>query len=303
MRTPSAAGHDYPGPIDDPQSLWLGLDYFGYSQNPGSNFVIGTLNDGKRDYQGLDLIFRKRYSDNWQLLGSYTYNWAKGNTNSDSNADFQGDVLYLDPLAPNSYARQPGTVPHIFKVAGSYMFPVGVEFGAAYRWNSGTMASRTAFDSNRNLPIQVDTPFVYAGINERWLAPDAVGSLENPSWGQLDLRAQYKRRFNGGFGAEFFVDIFNVFNNQDSIRNQDLVAGSGSIAFGQPDPLQRSAAVLPRGAFDVLAEIRKEDEQDLGGRKAPLFLLQYFDGSRAQARRDDSAGRLVRDGRRRAPAS
>ena len=229
-----SGGTDYPGPIDDPQSLWLGLDYFGYSQNPGSNFVIGTLNDGKRDYKGLDLIFRKRYSDNWQLLGSYSYNWAKGNSNSDSNADFQGDVLYLDPLAPNSYAKQPGTVPHIFKVAGSYIFPVGVEFGAAYRWNSGTIASRTAFDSNRNLPIQVDTPFVYAGINERWLAPDAVGSLQNPSWGQLDLRTQYKRRFNGGLGTEFFMDIFNVFNNQDSIRNQDLVAGSGSIAFGQP---------------------------------------------------------------------
>jgi len=229
-----SGGTDYPGPIDDPQSLWLGLDYFGYSQNPGSNFVIGTLNEGKRDYRGLDLIFRKRYSDNWQLLGSYSYNWAKGNSNSDSNADFQGDVLYLDPLAPNSYAKQPGTVPHIFKVAGSYIFPVGVEFGAAYRWNSGTIASRTAFDSNRNLPIQVDTPFVFAGINERWLAPDAVGSLQNPSWGQLDLRTQYKRRFNAGLGAEFFMDIFNVFNNQDSIRNQDLVAGSGSIAFGQP---------------------------------------------------------------------
>ncbi len=85
----------------DPQSLWLGLDYFGYTQNPGSNFVIATLNGGKRNYQGVDLVFRKRYSNNWQLLGSYTYNWAKGNTNSDSNADFQGDVLCLDPLAPN----------------------------------------------------------------------------------------------------------------------------------------------------------------------------------------------------------
>jgi len=225
----------YPGPISDPNSLWLGLDYFGYAQNPGSNFVIGTLNGSKRNYQGLDLIFRKRFINNWQLLGSYTYNWAKGNSNSDSNADFQGDVLYLDPLAPDTYKRQPGTVPHLFKVAGSYIFKVGAEFGAAYRWNSGTLASRTAFDSNRNLPVQVADPgYVYAGILERWLAPDSIGSLQNPSWGQLDLRAQYKRRFTPGLGTEFFVDIFNVFNNQDSIRNQDLVAGSGGTAFGQP---------------------------------------------------------------------
>jgi hypothetical protein len=225
----------YNGPIDDPQSLWLGFDYFGYTQNPGSNFVIATLNGGKRNYQGLDFIFRKRYSNNWQLLGSYTYNWAKGNTNSDSNADFQGDVLYLDPLAPNTYQRQPGLIPHLFKVAGSSTFSKGIEFGAVYRWNSGTVASLTAIDSNRNLPVQVPDPgYLYAGVLDRWLEPDAIGSIQNPSWGQLDLRAQYKLRFNPALGAEFFVDIFNVFDNQDSIHNQDLVAGAGGTAFGEP---------------------------------------------------------------------
>ena len=230
----AAGGTDYPGPIDDPQSLWLGLDYFGYAQNPGSNFVIATLNDGKRNYQGLDLVFRKRHSNNWQLLGSYTYNWAKGNSNSDSNADFQGDVLFLDPLAPDSYKRLPGTIPHVFKVAGSYMWPIGIELGGAFRYNSGTIASKTFLAQGRNLPIEVDDPYEFAGITEFWLAPDAVGSLQNPGWAQLDLRAQYRRRLTPALGAEFFVDIFNVFNNQDSIRDQDLVAGSGGTAFGEP---------------------------------------------------------------------
>ena len=32
--------------------MWLGLDYFGYAQNPGSNFVIATLNGGKRELSG-----------------------------------------------------------------------------------------------------------------------------------------------------------------------------------------------------------------------------------------------------------
>jgi hypothetical protein len=224
----------YPGPIDHPDSLWLGLDYFGYDQNPGSNFVIATLAGGKRNYQGLDLIFRKRYSNNWQFLGSYTYNWAEGNTNSDSNADFQGDDIYLDPRAPNQFARQPGLIPHVFKVAGSYLWPIGIELGGAYRWNAGTLASRTRLDSNRNLPV-FGPAFEFAGITDvQWIPEDTVGSLENPSWGQLDLRAQYKARFTSALGAEFFVDIFNVFDNQDSIRNQDLVAGSGGIAYGEP---------------------------------------------------------------------
>ena len=83
--------------------------------------------------------------------------------------------------------------------------------------------------------MQVPDPgYLYAGVLDRWLEPDAIGSIQNPSWGQLDLRAQYKLRFNPALGAEFFVDIFNVFDNQDSIRNQDLVAGAGGTAFGEP---------------------------------------------------------------------
>lgn len=227
---------NYPGPIDHPQSLFLGLEYFGYTENPGSNFVIATLAGGKRNYKGIEFVFRKRYSDNWQMLASYTYNDADGNTNSDSNADFQGDVIFLDPRAPNQFGRQPGSIQHLFKVAGSYTWPIGVEVGANYRWNSGTLASRTFLASRRNLPIRVapSEAFEFAGIRTRWIAPDTVGTLENPSWGQLDLRLQYRARFAQRLTAEFFADIFNVFDSQDSIRDQDLVAGSGRIPFGGP---------------------------------------------------------------------
>ncbi|HVQ28276.1 MAG TPA: TonB-dependent receptor, partial [Vicinamibacteria bacterium] len=227
---------DYPGPLTGPDSLWLGLDYFGYSQNPGSNFVIGTLAGSKRDYQGIDLSFRKRYSNNWQALAAYSYNKARGNSNSDSNADFQGDTLFLDPRAPNQYADQPGSIKHVAKAALSYKFNFGLEFGGFYRWNSGTLASRTFRSSGRNLPLRVTAAnaFEFAGFTNRWIAPDSVGSLENPAWGQLDLRAQYTRKFGkSGVGGELFVDCFNVFNDQGSIRNQDLVAGLGSITYGE----------------------------------------------------------------------
>ena len=76
-------------------------------------------------------------------------------------------------------------------------------------------------------------PYEYAGVTDYWVTADAIGSLQNPGWAQLDLRAQYKKRF-ADVGTEFFVDIFNVLNNQDSIRDQDLVAGAGLTAFGEP---------------------------------------------------------------------
>jgi len=224
----------YPGPIDHPDSLFLGYDYFGYTENPGSNFVIGTLAGGERNFNGLEFVFRKRFADRWQTLASYNWNDAQGNTNSDSNADFQGDVDYLDPRAPNQIATQPGLIRHLVKGAGSYTFDNGLQFGGTYSWNSGTVASRTFLSSGRNLPARVTEAeaFEFAGYVNRWLSPDSVGTLTNPSWGQIDLRAQYNRRLVNDLAAEFFVDLFNVFNNQSAIRNQDLLAGQGTNAFG-----------------------------------------------------------------------
>jgi hypothetical protein len=236
----------YPGPIDHPDSLFLGYDYFGYTENPGSNFVIGTLAGGKRNFQGLEFVFRKRFAERWQLLTSYNWNDGKGNTNSDSNADFQGDVDFLDPRAPNQYATQPGLIRHLLKGAASYTFDNGLQFGGTFNWNSGTVASRTFLASARNLPIRVlpAEAFEFAGYTTRWLAPDAVGSLDNPSWGQIDLRAQYNRRIVNDTAVELFVDVFNVANSQGSVRNQDLVAGSGGKAFGDA-----ISWVNPRRAF------------------------------------------------------
>jgi hypothetical protein len=236
----------YPGPLTDPDSLFLGLDYFGYTENPGSNFVIATLEGGARDFNGVELVFRKRYADRWQMLASYNFTDASGNSNSDSNADFQGDVIWLDPRAPNQDGKLPGNISHLFKVGGSYQFDFGLQIGAGINWNSGTWASRTFRASSRNLPIRVSAAeaFEFAGITERWIAPDTVGELTNPSWGTVDLRFQYNRPWMERFNTEFFVDIFNIANNQGATREQDLVAGEGATAFG--DEIKW---VPPRRAF------------------------------------------------------
>ncbi len=176
---------------------------------------------------------------------SYTYNDAEGNTNSDSNADFQGDVIWLDPESPNQYGRQPGLINHMLKGAFTYRFDMGLELGGFYRWNSGIWLSRTFSASSRHLPARTDKvgldPFEYAGITRAWIAPDAVGVLDNPSWGQLDLRVQYIANFGRSLVGEFFLDIFNVTNGQSATRTMDLVQGEGAecirgrSAMGQPE--------------------------------------------------------------------
>ena len=224
----------YPGPINDPNSLFLGWAHFGFDPNnpPAANFYLATLEGGERNYNGLEFVFRKRFSNNWQSLMSYNFLSATGNAISDGNADFAGDVLWLDPRAPNMEGTIAGTVRHIFKAAGSYSMPWGLELGGTYRVNSGSIVNRTQLASSRRLPIQEETTTPFAGITtEHWVAPDAIGGVQNPGWGQVDFRVGYNHRFDR-VRAEFFADIFNLFNDQAATRIEDLVAGTGTTKFG-----------------------------------------------------------------------
>ena len=225
----------YGGNVNAPNSLFLGWQYFGFDPNnpPAANFFLSTLKGGKRDYNGLELVYRKRFANSWQSIVSYSYLNSKGNTVSDRNADFAGDVFWLDPRAPNLTGVVPGTIHSLFKASGTYSTKWNVELGATYRWNSGSIVNKTQLASNRRLPIQVDTPFEYGGIVENWVAPGAVGAVQNPSWGQFDLRAQYTKRL-GRTTAELSMDIFNLFNDQATTRLEDLFAGTGTTKFGDP---------------------------------------------------------------------
>jgi hypothetical protein len=235
----------YGGDINAPNSLFLGWEYFGWTaaNHPNANFFLGTLKGGERNYNGMELVFRKRFADRWQSLFSYSYLDAKGNAVSDGNADFAGDVFWLDPRAPNVYATIPGTVHNMLKAAGSYTTKWGLEIGGTYMWNSGTIVNRSQLSSSRRLPIQVNIPYAYGGTVDAWVAPDARATVQNPSWGSFNARLQYVKPIQK-VTTEFFVDIFNLFNAQSPIRTEDLVAGTGTTQFGS-----EIQWVTPRRAF------------------------------------------------------
>ncbi|MBN7820189.1 carboxypeptidase regulatory-like domain-containing protein [Bowmanella yangjiangensis] len=212
--------------------LELPLSYFGFSEVPRTNYVIATLEGGIRKYKGYEVAFRKHKTDNWQMLASYTHNDAEGNTNSDSNADYQGDWSVLDPRAPNQYGKQPGNIDDQFKVAASYFFDNGIEVGAVYNWNSGVRYSETMAIGGRHLPVLVDVPYEFGGWTDTWIKEGAVGSHTTPSFGTLDLRVKYSMDIDI-YKAEFFLDIFNALDDQAVTREQDLVAGDGTYQFGE----------------------------------------------------------------------
>jgi hypothetical protein len=87
----------------------------------------------------------------------------------------------------------------------------------------------------------VGTPYDSNGAVTSWLAPNTVGSQTSPSYGTLNLRAMYVMEFGSQYAAEFFLDVFNVFDDQAVRREQDLSGGDGVYNFGLAN-----AWVLPR---------------------------------------------------------
>jgi hypothetical protein len=221
----------------------LPLSYFGFSELPSANYFISTMKGGKRVYEGLEVTWRKRRSadSKWFALASWSYNDAEGNTNSDSNADFQGDVVWLDPRSPNQYGKQPGNVEHLVKLAGSYAFDNGLEIGATYNWNSGTRYSETWSIYGRHLPERVAVAYEDRGVTTRWLDEGVIGGNETSSYGTLNARAKYVLEFGEGLSAEIFLDVFNVLDDQAARRFMDLRAGDGVYSFGEANDW-----VLPR---------------------------------------------------------
>lgn len=210
---------------------YLPYSYYGYSSAPNSNYVIATLAGGKRDYQGVEVSLTKQKRDNWQGAASYTWNEAKGNTNSDSNADFQGDWLALDPRAPNAYGPQPGNIKHQVKGYGTYFFNNGLELSGVFNWNSGVLYSRTQLISGRNLPV-MDAAYVDGGVTDTWITAGSIGSQTAPAYYTLDMRLKYAMKL-GAHKVELFLDVFNVLDKQSPISEMQLVAGSGAYKFGE----------------------------------------------------------------------
>lgn len=238
--TPAACGANgvaYPGSL-----FYLPYSYFGYQTAPNTNYVIGTLAGGRREYTGLELVATKYRTDNWFGQVSYTYNKAEGNSNSDGNADFQGDWIALDPRAPNIWGPQAGNIEHQFKAYAAYEFDFGLEVSGVFNWNSGSLYTPADVVQARYLPPMSDG-YEFGGVTDTYVLPGFVGSEKNPSYYTFDMRFKYSHDLPIG-EAEFFLDVFNVLNQQSATGVVANRAGSGQYAYQEAN-----AWVAPRRAY------------------------------------------------------
>ena len=211
----------------------LPLSYFGWDAYPNSNYIIGTLAGGHRNYTGLEIAFRKRPTDDkpYSILASYTNNQAEGNSNSDGNADLQGDFDWLDPRAPNMYGPQSGNMEHQLKFAGTYQITEKLEAGMGFNWNSGYLFTKGKSVYARNVPAQGEA-YEVGGLSRNWIE-NQFGTEQAPSYYELDLRLKYITNIMSDRELEVFVDVFNVLDNQAVIEVMPFVDGDGVYNFGE----------------------------------------------------------------------
>ncbi|MCB1010003.1 MAG: TonB-dependent receptor, partial [Acidobacteria bacterium] len=218
--------------------------------NPGEGLgSTGTFYDystvpapkAKREYKGIEVNARKRYSNGWQLYASYLWSQLEGNY----DGLFQNSTGQLDPninsafdyfdFLVNADGKLTNDRTHTFKVNGSYTVQDGIfqdlTVGLSAYWQSGTP----------------QTAYGYAFFYQNWeyyLTPrGALG--RGPSDYEMDLHLDYPIKI-GDYELQFLVDVFNLLDRQ-AVRqydqrynlNSDAVCAGIPVGLCNGDPFDR----------------------------------------------------------------
>ena len=199
--------------------LALTFEDFGYGATGPSgpaNYFLSNLIGAKRDIYGFDFELSKRFANGSFIVTQYSFKHSKGNSQSDGNADLQGDFIELDPRNPWMMGPTPGTIPHKIKIFGTYRTGFGLDIGALFYWNSGLIYTESYDFLPGRYSIYYNWP---TGTAEN---PDYVqtGQEKTSGYYQLDLKLNYSIKLKDFATLQLFVDVYNATNSQASIDLQ-----------------------------------------------------------------------------------
>ncbi len=165
--------------------------------------------EAKRDFVGVEVSARKRFSDGWQFFASYLWSELEGNY----DGVFQASTGQLDPninsafdyadFLVNADGKLSNNREHTFKAAGGYVVqggPLdGLNIGASGYFQTGTPLTAYGFS------------FLYQNW-EYYLTPR--GSLgENPDEYEVDVHLGYPIKL-GDNTLDILLDVFNLLDRQ-----------------------------------------------------------------------------------------
>ncbi len=173
---------------------------------------LNNIRELGRKYRGLELVFRKRMTHNWQLMGSVVYSKTTGNLGV--------GPLYSTPLSPA--ADNPNyfvnltqdspldfDIPLTISLMGTYHFPYDFYLSFYYSYLRGYIWARS---------VTVTASPEWANENDAFVLPTQVysepyGSRRYDSYSNLNLRLE--KDFRTGIGRfNAALDVFNTLGSR-----------------------------------------------------------------------------------------
>lgn len=210
------------------------------------NRQVMNYDAAERTYRGIQFTLEKRFSNSWSANASYTYSKTRGNhfdntftplgdyidaqcrTTADPTVGDNGVISCLEVQnGANKYGAPTYDRPHNFKVAGSYVKPLGpvnLAFGALTE-----VVSKFRYQKERTVNVLLPGTTTNHGAtaiyfyNER--GADPVDGLE---W-YVDTAVEATWKVAGTHNVGFKTEIFNITDRQEKLRSNNVVwCGSGS---------------------------------------------------------------------------
>ncbi len=202
---------------------WNGyFEYAPRTENGVKKWGMYTFPKPTRIYRGLEITADKRFSNHWQMGGSYVLSRLEGNYEglfSNDNGQLDPNITSkydLPSLLVNAYGLLPNDRTHVLHLYGSYSFDWGLDLGANFTLMSGTPISQYGRDA------------LY-GTNEGFCFPRGTAGRTPTIW-SLDASAQYNiKLFKTNLGLR--LDIFNLTNQQSttSVDQEWNAVDTGSV--------------------------------------------------------------------------
>jgi carboxypeptidase family protein len=213
---------------------------------PNATFarIDELMNLGWNDYKALLVRLEKRYSNNYQLLVSYTLAKGWGNIpftgNSGRETDSQNPSVDVGPAANDRR--------HVLVASGAYLLPGGVQVGAVWTLRSSMPYNAVAgVDLNGDGVVQDfvpgttramgnrDNATVLTAVNawrtSRGLLPIAASQIDGNGYNAVDMRLNKSFTLSAQRKLELIAQVFNVLG-RDNLAASGGAGGQNGVPPG-----------------------------------------------------------------------
>ncbi|HVV87516.1 MAG TPA: carboxypeptidase regulatory-like domain-containing protein [Kofleriaceae bacterium] len=275
-------GENFDGEADDWDARAMAVeatdpDLADYYRSRASQLrSVKTFDRPVRNYDAIQLTLNQRFARHAMVLASYTYSRSYGNfpglfSTETGQLDPNLTSMYdLPDLMANRYGPMGLDRPHSLKVDGFYQLDLEraglVTLGASVRGQSGIAHNTLAGN------------YGY-GLDESFLLPRGSGQRSPFTW-TADVKAAYGRKIDRSQELEAFVDVFNLFDNQDELDADERYTTSNAnpIVGGDASDLRHSKTLDDGGLQVNQTPVISRNYGNLSARQAPLsvrFGLRY----------------------------